>query len=75
MVKKNDKNVGKYKQTLYKTVMSNLLGEGEWTERKHCTTAYKLEGAVGIKTCLGSCRRQKSKSKQGKVKKKQKKGS
>lgn len=52
-------------------VISNLLGEEEWTELKHCTTACKLEGPIAIKMCLGPCRRQNSKTKQGKGKKKQ----
>lgn len=52
-------------------VISNLLGEEKWTELKHCMKACKLEGAIGIKICLGPCRRQESKTKQGKEKKKQ----
>lgn len=71
MDKENDKNVSKQKQTLHKIVMSLLLREEEQTELKHCTTACKLEGEIGIKMYLGPCRRQKSKSKQEKRKKKQ----
>lgn len=72
MNKENDKNVGKYKQILYKIVMSHFLGEEEQIQLKHCTLACKLEGAIGIKMCLSICRRCKYKNKQGKGKKERK---
>lgn len=68
MNKENDENGGKCKQTSYKILMSNFLGEKECTQLKHRTLACKLEGLTRIKMCLEPCRRYKSKSKQGKEK-------